>query len=95
MNTHWKLGALTTLGALALFTSPANAQVEGQGQELGFYGGQLFGDDLTNTPVSGQTPKLDDDVTYGVRYGYNFSTPLGTGDLGRRNAYRRDPARGP
>ena len=72
MKTHWKLGALTTLGALALFTSLANAQVEGQGQELGFYGGELFGDDLTDTPVSGQTPKLDDDVTYGVRYGYNF-----------------------
>jgi outer membrane protein len=41
------------------------------------YGGQLFGDDLTDTSVSGRTPKLDDDFTYGVRYGYNFARNWG------------------
>ncbi len=77
MNTHWKLGALAALGTLALATTPALAQEEGARNELGFYGGELFGDDLTNTPVSGQTPKLDDDVTYGIRYGYNLNNAFG------------------
>ena len=41
------------------------------------YAGQLFGDQLTDTPVSGRTPDMDDDVTYGLRYEYNFSEAWG------------------
>ena len=62
---------------LLLGAAPAMAQVEAGSHEGHVYAGQLFGDDLTDTAISGQTPELDDDLTYGVRYGYNFSQPWG------------------
>jgi outer membrane beta-barrel protein len=68
---------LAALGAVAINTAPAVAQVESGTQEVHAYGGELFGDDLTDTTISGLTPKLDDDVTYGVRYGYNFTDTWG------------------
>lgn len=71
------LVGLAALGALALNAAPAVAQVEANSQEVHAYGGQLFGDDLTDTTISGRTPKLDDDLTYGVRYGYNFTSNWG------------------
>jgi len=67
---------LAILG-LALNAAPAAAQVESGSQETYTYVGKLFGDDLTDTKVSGRTPKLDDDVTYGIRYGYNFTNNWG------------------
>lgn len=73
MNTQWKLVGLATLGATALLNAPAHAQVEGRSQELSVYGGELFGDDLTDREISGQTPALDDDFTYGIRYAYNLN----------------------
>jgi outer membrane beta-barrel protein len=75
MTMQWKLIGLATLAAAPLFTA-ANAQ-EGGKQELSVYGGELFGDDLTDVEVSGRTPKLDDDITYGIRYGYNFNKSFG------------------
>lgn len=71
------LVGLAALGALALNAAPAVAQVEANSQEVHAYGGELFGDDLTDTKISGRTPKLDDDLTYGVRYGYNFTSNWG------------------
>jgi outer membrane beta-barrel protein len=68
---------LAVLGALAFNAAPAVAQVEPGRQEVHAYGGQLFGDDLTDRGMSGRTPKLDDDWTYGVRYGYNFTDTWG------------------
>ena len=75
MKTTWKLTGLAAIGALALSTVPAGAQEPTQ--EVHVYGGELFGDKLTDTPVSGNRPELDDDITYGVRYGYNFSNDWG------------------
>ena len=71
------LAGLAALRALALNAPPAVAQVEANSQEVHAYGGELFGDDLTDTEISGRTPKLDDDLTYGVRYGYNFTSDWG------------------
>jgi outer membrane beta-barrel protein len=68
-----KLLGLASLGAATLVTAPAFAQVEPRSQELSAYAGQLFGDKLTDTAVSGRVPELDDDVTYGVRYAYNLT----------------------
>lgn len=68
---------LAAVGALALNAAPAVAQVEANSQEVHAYGGQLFGDDLTDTTISARTPKLDDDLTYGVRYGRNFTSNWG------------------
>ena len=71
------LAGLAALGALALNAAPAVAQVEANSQEVHAYGGGLFGDDLTDTEIAGRTPKLDDDLTYGIRYGYNFTSNWG------------------
>ena len=68
---------LAAFGVLSLNAAPAAAQERAGSQEVHAYGGELFGDDLTSTKVSGRTPKLDDDVTYGIRYGYNFTNAWG------------------
>jgi outer membrane beta-barrel protein len=77
MKTKWKMTGLVALGALALSAGPASAQVKDGAQELHVYGGELFGDKLTDRAISGNTPELDDDVTYGIRYAYNFNDAWG------------------
>lgn len=60
-------------GALLLGAVPATAQqVEGR-SEIGVHAGALFGNDLTDEPVSGTVPQLDDDFVAGLRYAYNFT----------------------
>ena len=74
---------MTAVGLLAVQALPALAQQAGT-QEVGAYAGALFGDDVTDRQISGQTPKLDDKITYGLRYGYNFTDSLGIeASLGR------------
>jgi outer membrane beta-barrel protein len=77
MKTQWKMTGLAALGALALYAAPASAQTQERTQEVHVYGGELFGDTLTDTAISGSKPELDDDVTYGIRYAYNFSDAWG------------------
>jgi outer membrane beta-barrel protein len=73
MKTKWKMTGLAALGALAINAAPASAQVQDRTQEVHVYGGELFGDTLTDTAITGRKPELDDDVTYGIRYAYNFT----------------------
>ena len=65
------------VGALAVTAMPAMAQVTAGSQEVHVYVGEAFGDDLSDRRINGRTPKLDDDVTYGLRYGYNFTDAWG------------------
>jgi opacity protein-like surface antigen len=76
MKTIKRLAGVAAVGVLGLQALPALAQDAGK-QEVSVYAGALFGDDVTDRPISGQTPKLDDDFTYGLRYGYNFTDQLG------------------
>ena len=86
MLTKKRLIGLATLGALALGAVPAMAQVTAGSQEVHAYAGEAFGDDLTDRSITGRTPELDDDVTYGLRYGYNFTDAWGLElSLGRTN----------
>jgi opacity protein-like surface antigen len=73
-----KLAALgfATVGAIALPASPAAAQQQ-RSQEIQVYGGEIFGDRLTETPISGSTPRLDDSATVGARYNYNYTDMWG------------------
>jgi outer membrane beta-barrel protein len=71
-----RLAGVAAVGALALQAVPALAQEAGK-QEVHVYAGELFGDDITDRAISGQTPKLDDDITFGLRYGYNITNALG------------------
>jgi outer membrane beta-barrel protein len=65
--------SLAALALLALYASPALAQEHADTQSVQIYGGELFGDELTKTPVSGRTPRLDDNITFGARYTYHFT----------------------
>jgi len=77
MKIRASVVSLGILAALLMGTAPATAQVQAHKSEIHLYAGELFGDDLTDRAVSGQTPKLDDDLTYGVRYGRDFTDSWG------------------
>ena len=84
MKSREKLVGIAVLAALAMNAAPAFAQAEEGRHEVHLYGGELFGDDLTDRSISGRVPKLDDDFTYGFRYGYtvtrNFGLELSVGE---------------
>jgi len=71
---HFGLAALI---ALALYGAPAAAQEQARTQSVEIYGGEMFGDNLTNAPVSGRTPRLNDNAVVGARYNYNFTDRWG------------------
>jgi outer membrane beta-barrel protein len=77
MKMEWKTAGLSAIAVLAMQAAPASAQMQEGTQEVDVYGGELFGDKLTDREISGTTPELDDDITYGLRYGYNFTNSLG------------------
>jgi outer membrane beta-barrel protein len=67
---------LTAMVALSL-QGVAEAQEQARTQSVEVYGGEFFGDNLTDTPVSGRTPRLNDDVTFGARFNYNITDMWG------------------
>lgn len=87
MLTTKRLIGLATVGSLAVGAVPAMAQVTAGSQEVSAYVGEAFGDDLSDRTINGRTPELDDDVTYGLRYGYNLTDAWGLElSLGQTNS---------
>jgi opacity protein-like surface antigen len=76
MKTMKRLAGIAAVGVLAVQALPALAQEAGT-QEVHAYAGALFGDDVTDRAISGRTPELDDDFTFGLRYAYNFTDLFG------------------
>jgi outer membrane protein W len=74
-----KLAGAVSLGlaVLTLWGARAVAQEQTGAQSVQIYAGELFGDDLTKTQVSGRTPRLDNNVTFGGRYTYNITDMWG------------------
>jgi outer membrane protein len=72
LTTRRGLTGLTALAILAMSSAPAIAQVKAGDQEVSFYAGEMFGDDVTDEDLA-KTPKLDDEFTYGIRYAYSFT----------------------
>jgi hypothetical protein len=68
---------LAAMAALALQSAPAMAQEQPRTQSVEIYGGELFGDKLTEEPVSGRNPRLNDDALAGLRYNYNLTDMWG------------------
>jgi outer membrane beta-barrel protein len=68
---------LVTLGWTAFEAKPAAAQTSDSSQDVQIYVGEMFGDRLTEAPISGSTPRLNDNVTFGGRYTYNFMKEFG------------------
>jgi outer membrane protein W len=76
MNRQLAVLGFATAGAIALHGSPAAAQ-EQSSQEVQIYGGEIFGDRMTETPISGSTPRLNDSATVGARYTFNYTDMWG------------------
>jgi len=58
MKSREKLVGVPSLAALAMNAAPVFAQVEEGRHEVHLYGGQMFGDDLTDRAISGRVPKI-------------------------------------
>src|SRR5688500_7882625 len=87
MLTKKSLIGLATVGALSAAAVPAMAQVTAGSQEVSAYVGEAFGDDVGELKINGRTPELDVDLTYGLRYGYNFTDAWGLElSLGQTNS---------
>lgn len=65
--------SLLLIGAIALISSSAIAEVKSGSHEVELHLGGIVGDDLTDTDISGQTPELGDDFAIGVGYTYNLT----------------------
>jgi len=79
---HCSLQPLTAISmkhAAARFGlgAPAAAQQSERTQSVEVYEGELFGDNLTDAPLSGRTPRLNDNATFGARYYFNFTDVWG------------------
>jgi opacity protein-like surface antigen len=69
--------ALSVLAALTLYSGPTVAQEQAGTQSVEIFGGEQFGDNLTDGPVSGRTPRLNDGAVAGARYNHNFTDMWG------------------
>jgi len=65
------------VAALVLQSAKAMAQEQARTQSVEIFGGEMFGDKLTDAPVSGRNPRLNDDALAGIRYNYNFTDMWG------------------
>ena len=77
MNGRISMLGLVTLGVAALHGSPVDAQARAGSQDLQIYGGEMFGDRLTEAPFTGKHPLLNDDAVFGGRYTYDFRDQWG------------------
>ncbi len=68
---------LPAIAAWALQSVPAMAQEPALAQSVEIFGGELFGDKLTDAPLSGRSPRLNDDALAGIRYNYNITEMWG------------------
>ena len=68
---------LLALSAAALHDPLAQAQSHAGSQDLQIYAGEMFGDRLTETPLTGRYPLLNDDAVFGGRYTYEFTDQWG------------------
>jgi outer membrane protein W len=77
MNRRITMLGLVTLALAALHGPLAHAQSHAGSQDLQIYAGEMFGDRLTETPLTGRYPLLNDDAVFGGRYTYDFTHQWG------------------
>jgi outer membrane protein W len=77
MNGRITMLGFVTLAVAALRGPLAHAQSHAGSQDLQIYGGEVFGDRLTETPLTGRYPLLNDDAVFGGRYTYDFTDRWG------------------
>ena len=77
MRSRISMVGLVALGAAVLHGPLADAQARPGSLDLQIYAGEMFGDRLTETPLSGRHPFLNDDAVFGGRYTYDFTDQWG------------------
>ena len=77
MNGRTTMLGLVTVGLAALQGPPADAQASAGSQDLQIYAGEMFGDRLTETPLTGRYPRLNNDAVFGGRYTYDLTEQWG------------------
>jgi outer membrane beta-barrel protein len=75
MNYRIPVVGLITLCVAALHGQLAQAQASSQ--DIQIYAGYLFGDRMLEMPLSGSTPRLNDNGIFGARYTYHFTDMWG------------------
>lgn len=73
MNDRITMLGLITLGVAGLHGAPATAQEHAGSQDVQIYAGEMFGGRLTDAPLGGRAPLLDDDAVFGGSYTYDFT----------------------
>jgi hypothetical protein len=71
------LGFIAAVGLTLRDGGAAHSQENQISQDVQIYAGYLYGDRLLETPVSGSTPRLDDNGTFGACYTYHFTDQWG------------------
>ena len=77
MKNRITIVGLITVGITALHGELAQAQARSSSQDVQIYAGYLFGDRMLETPLSGSTPRLNDNGIFGARYTYHFTDMWG------------------
>jgi hypothetical protein len=68
MNKPLTMIAALTLSAVAFVRAASRSSSETQ-----IYAGEMFGDRMTETSISGSPPRLHESTTFGGRYTYEFT----------------------
>jgi opacity protein-like surface antigen len=76
-SIKYAVSSFVLVAALELQSATAIAQEQARSQSVEIFGGEFFGDKLTDTPVSGRNPRLNDDALAGIRYNYNITDMWG------------------
>jgi opacity protein-like surface antigen len=76
MKTTGVIGVAALL-ATCLCAATAFAQFHAYSEDVQLYAGELFGDRLAGTSISGKYPQLNDSFTLGGRYTLNFTPQWG------------------
>jgi outer membrane beta-barrel protein len=68
---------LVAIVAIIMRGVPALADEQARAQSIEVYGGELFGDNPTGTPLTDRTPRWNDKAMFGARYNYNITDMWG------------------
>lgn len=71
------IGMMILIGAMGFTGTVSAGGISAGTSEIGLQVGELIGDDLTDTMVSGKTPELDDDLVVGISYEYHLLPNVG------------------
>lgn len=73
MNARQCLYGSMLAAAFIMVVAPQAVLADPASHDVQIYAGEIFGDRLTATPITGRYPILNDNATFGARYTYGLS----------------------